>query len=182
MNKHIEPIGLMYYTKKAILLYERVFGYKPIVDPCDIATLESIETQERFETVCARIQETLKEQVFNANLSNEDKEFLEELQFSNFLELADEGDFALVTEKYYHRKFFNEIPNDAIITSLITAFERLWGLPSEGPYFIEIYDLGDEAIFFESYDAMKQFVDDYDATPYTAFEIKEHCSIELYSE
>lgn len=182
MTKHIEPIGLMYYTKKAILLYERVFGYKPIVDPCDITTLESIESQKRFETVCARIQETLKEQVFNANLSNEDKELLEELQFSNFLELADEGDFALVTEKYYRRKFFNEIPNDAIITSLITAFERLWELPSEGPYFIEIYDLGDEAIFFDSYDAMKQFVDDYDATPYTAFEVKEHCSVELYSE
>lgn len=182
MNKHVEPIGLMYYTKKAVLLYERVFGHKPIVDPCDVATLEAIESKERFETVCARIQEVLKEQVFNATLSNEDKEFLEELQFSSFLELADEGDFALVTEKYYHRKFFNEIPNDAIISSLITAFERLWELPSKGPYFIEIYDLGDEAIFFESYDAMKQFVGDYDVTPYTAFEVKEHHAAELYSE
>lgn len=182
MNKHVEPIGLMYYTKKAVLLYERVFGHKPIVDPCDVATLESIESKEQFETVCAQIQEVLKEQVFNATLSNEDKEFLEELQFSNFLELADEGDFALVTEKYYHRKFFNEIPNDAIIASLITAFERLWELPSEGPYFIEIYDLGDEAIFFESETHMKEFLDAYDTTPYTAFEVQEHCSVELYSE
>ena len=182
MNKHIEPIGLMYYTKKAILLHERVFGYKPIVDPCDIATLESIDSKERFETVCAKIQEVLKEQVFNATLSDEDKEFLEEQQYQNFLDFAEEGDFSLITEKYYRRKFFNEIPNDVIVTSLITAFERLWQLPSEGPYFIEVYDLGNEAIFFNSETHMKEFVEEYDVIPYTAFEVQEHCSVELYSE
>ena len=181
-NNKIEPINRMYYTRRAILLYERVFGHTPTLTLDQLEELRNINTQERFEEVCYMIQDALRAKVENATVSDEDKEFLEELNYDSFLELADKGDFELITEKYHRRKFFNEIANDSIIDALITSFESLWNLPIEGPYFVEVYDLGDEAIFFHSYKKMKEFVDEYDVTPFTAFEVKDNCAIELYSE
>ena len=181
-NNKIEPINRMYYTRRAILLYERVFGNTPKLTLEQMEELRNIKTQERFEEVCYMIQDELRAKVENATLSDEDKEFLEELNYASFLELADNGDFELITEKYHRRKFFNEIANDSIIDALITSFESLWSLPVEGPYFVEVYDLGDEAIFFNSYKKMKEFLAEYEVTPYTAFEVKGNCAVELYSE
>ena len=181
-NTTIEPIQCLYYTRKAILLYERVFGSTPQLNADEFLQLQNILSRDVFAEMCEKIQSALREKVAAATLSDEDKNFLEELNYDSFITLADEVDFSLITEKHHRRKFFNEIPNDRIIDALINSFEQLWNLPTEGPYFVEVYDLGDEPVFFHSYEDMTRFLDEYDVTPYTAFEVKENCSVELYSE
>lgn len=179
--KQAEPITLMYYVKRAILLYERVFGHYPAADPVDLMSLYGVETQPEFEAICKRIESELKAKVQSATISDEDKEFLADINYESFIELAENGDFELITDKYHRRKFFNEIPNEAIVDALITAFERIWEIPQEGPYFVSVYDLADEALFFDNYDDLCSFIHNYEVTPYTVFEVKEHVSVELYS-
>ena len=140
-----------------------------------------VETQPEFEEICKRIERELTDKVKAAAISDEDKEFLDELNYASFFELATEGDFERITEKYHRRKFFNEIPNDIIVDSLIMAFERIWEIPQEGKYFVEVYDLGDEPLFFDDYDDLCSFIHNYDVAPYTVFEVKENASVELYS-
>ena len=177
--KQAEPIALICDVKKAILLYERVFGSYPAADIGDLMYLYDIETQVEFEEVCNRIVEELYEKVQTATLSQENKDFLEELNYTSFIELACEGDFDLITSKYHCRKYFNEIPNELIVDTLITAFERIWEIDTEGPFYITVYDLADEPVFFSNYDDLCSFVHNYAVEPYVAFEIKNNKPEEL---
>ena len=127
--KQAEPITLMYYVKRAVLLYERVFGKYPTINPEDIAFFTTIETQPEYEAICKRIERELIAKVRTATISPEDQEFLDELNYKSFIDLERNGDFELITEKYHRRKFFNEIPNEVIVSSLIDAFERIWEIP-----------------------------------------------------
>lgn len=182
MKNTIEPVYLLCDTKKAILLYERVFGRTP--DASDMANelIQNIQTKDMFANVCNMLQTSLLQMVEAKPLSEEDKNFLDELNYASWKDLYENGDFSLITEEYHHRKFFNEIANDKIIQSLIESFIKLWGLSDNGPYFVEVYDIGDEAIFFNSREEMEKKLNECDYTPYTAFEVKDHCSVELYSE
>lgn len=179
--KQAEPIALMVEVKKAILLYERVFGRYPEADLADLMSLYGVETQKEFETICKRAVQELHEKVQAATLSAQDKEFLEDLGYGSFIELAYEGDFNLITEKYHNRKYFNEIPNEVIVDSLITAFERIWEIDQDGSFYISVYDLANELLFFENYDDLCSFVHNYAVAPYTVFELKNNKSIEITS-
>ena len=180
--KNIEPVHLLYYTKRTILLYERVFGRLPVLTDEAKTYLTTIQSQEKFAEVCTATQKALLTAVQSAAISEEDKAFLEELNYKSFMELYEEGDFELITEKHYRRKFFNEIPNDAMMQALIAAFKTIWNRPEEGPYFVEVYDICDEAVFFRSRKEMDDFLNSFDMTPYTAFEVRKGHSVEMYSE
>lgn len=179
--KQAEPITLMVEVKKAILLYERVFGRYPEADIGDLMSLYDVETQKEFEAICKRAVQKLREKVQAATLSAQDKQFLEDLEYGSFLELACEGDFNLITEKYHTRKYFNEIPNEIIVDALITTFERIWEIDEDGSFYISVYDLANELLFFENYDDLCSFVHNYAVAPYTVFELKNNKSVEITS-
>ncbi len=165
MNR--EPLTQMYYLKRTILIYERVFGKLPEYPK---EKLTAAHDEDSFIAVVDAVREYLEKKIRQATLSDEDMNLLLEFDVVDFLELAEVCDFDVITEKHHHRKFFNEIENDIIIETLLAEFEKLWDFEDDGPFFIEVYDFNDYCLFFASMSELESFVNSYDVAPYTAFE------------
>ena len=179
MVKTYEPLTQMYYLKRAILIYERVFGKLPEYPEAQLTTFDDVAG---FAQAVEDVRRYVEKQIRQAVLSDDDANILQEFDVADFMELAEVCDFDLITDKHHHRKFFNEIENDFIIETLLAEFERLWQFDMDGPFFIDVYDFNDYRLFFASYDDLASFVRNYDVAPYTAFEMIDNVAVELYSE
>lgn len=172
------PFVSLYYLKKTILIYERVFGYYPNREEQDFHSNSEAEFAELVE----KIQSELETEIRSAELSAEDVAFLYEQSATDFIDLAEHCDFELITEKHHHRKFFNEIENEAIVETLLSEVCRLWNIDAEGEFFVELYDFNDRPIFFATREDLENFVKNFDVAPYVAFQTINGKCEELWSE
>lgn len=92
------------------------------------------------------------------------------------------SDHSVYTDKFHHRKFWNEIENDNSVNYFLSAFIQIKKLGNSNfPYMLLLYDLNNEALYFKSEEKAKQFIDKYDCAPCTLFkQYSNHCE-EIWS-
>lgn len=93
------------------------------------------------------------------------------------------GDYEMYTDKFHHRSYWNEIPNDVVTDYLFEQFVNLLEITESdaSQYSVSLYDFNDEYIYFENEDDMNSFIYNYDCAPYTVFEKDGDEYIESYS-
>lgn len=174
----MDPFVSTYYLKKAILVYQFVFGVYPNLRDLPIG---AIEDYEGFCNEAASATDYLNAKILAATYSPELTEMLTAYNCSNILEVVECCDFDVITSKHHGNKFFNEIENEEIISFFIDKFEEIWDVDDNGDFFIEIYDWNDYPIYFKTFDDMMSLFHNYDCTPCTAFEVVNGHSQELWS-
>ena len=96
-----------------------------------------------------------------------------------------DADYEMYTDRFYHRKFWNEIPNDRATEIAFNAFrdyiEDAYKTGDSTEFELSLYDYNDEAIFFSSLKAASDFIQHYDCCPYTLFQNSNGVSTELFS-
>lgn len=172
------PFVSLYYLKKTILIYERIFGHYPN----RVEQVLHSNSEAEFAELVEKIQRELDAEIRSAELSAEDVAFLNEHSATDFIELAEYCDFELITDKHHHRKFFNEIENEAIVETLLSEIQRLWNIDVAGDFFVELYDFNDRPIFFATLEDLENFVKNFDVAPYVAFQTINGDVEELWSE
>ena len=94
-------------------------------------------------------------------------------------------DMEVYTDKFHHRKFFNEIENDkATEYFLKLIFEKLAVVTSDSDemkFSLRLYDFNDCDIYFKSEDAADVFIEQYSIETCTGFEKENNEWIECWS-
>ena len=175
----MDPFVSMYYLKRAILVYQFMFGSYPNLS--DIPMV-SIDDKESFCYAVSDAIDAINYKIITAAYTPELQAFCNEHSCPDVLTVVESCDFEVITDKHHHRKFFNEIENDSIISYFIDEFERVWEIDEDGQYFVSVYDWNDHDIFFSDMDDLNSFVNNYDIAPYTVFEMVNGAAVEMYSE
>ena len=94
-----------------------------------------------------------------------------------------EEDFETYTDKYHHRKFFNEIEPTEALCELFKQFRKVTDTqPSKDrPYEISSYDLYPLGFWFDSIEEAESFLEENDVCPYTLFKYEDGQCEEIYS-
>lgn len=92
-------------------------------------------------------------------------------------------DYEKYTDKYYHRKFWNEIELPEEVELYFRQFKRLTNTEydSTKKYALCLYDMSDEDLFFETEEKVEAFIEEEDVAPATLYLIKEKYYEEIYS-
>lgn len=97
------------------------------------------------------------------------------------------ADYTAYTDVYYHRRFWNEIPNDEITKKALDQFLKI-SKPvgyiekqSEHSYLIYVYDFNDKELMFDNEEHLTQFITQYGIAPATIFACHNGMWIEQYS-
>lgn len=175
----MDPFVSMYYLKRAILVYQFMFGNYPTLS--DIPQV-CIEDEESFCDAVSDAIDAINYKIITAQYTPELQAFCNEHNCPDVLTVVESHDFELITSEHHPGKFFNEIENDSIISYFIDEFERVWDIDEDGPYFISVYDWNDYDLYFADMDDLNSFVNNYDIAPYTVFEIVDGIAKDLYSE
>ena len=175
----MDPFVSMYYLKRAILIYQFVYGTYPTIR--DIPSC-GIDDKESFCFAVSDAIDAINYKIITAPHTPELQAFVNEHGCPDVLTVVECCDFDVITSKHHGRKFFNEIENESIISFFIDEFERIWEIDENGPYFISVYDWNDYDIYFATLEDLHSFVNNYDIAPYTAFETDGTVSKELFSE
>ena len=117
-------------------------------------------------------------------------EFVSELALlvdSEIRRELEQGDYEVYTDDRHHRKYWNEIELPSIASEILETYKDLVGLNyGEGKsYCVDIYDLSDDSLYFNTESEMEEFLEVEDVAPFTAFQLVRtetgiHCE-EIYS-
>ena len=169
----------MYYLRRAMLVYQFVFGTYPKLT--DILSGDATD-QDEFAYVVENATNIINAKIIAAPQTPELKALCDEYNCSDVLQVVECCDFDVITDKHHHRKFFNEIENDEVFMYFIEMFKRIWNVDEVGEFFIEVYDWGDHRIYFADRDDLCSMVNNYDVAPYTAYQVVDNADVELWSE
>lgn len=164
----MEFLKELYYLKKSVLMLENIGN--------GISKINSLFSDFRTDNPNSLTEEQLVYQV-NAFRNILDRHIpimiKEEWYFA---------DYNVYTDKFHHRKFWNEIENDSSVDYFLNAFVQIKKIgDSELPYMLLLYDFNDEALYFESEKKAKEFTLKYDCAPCTLFkQYSNHCE-EIWS-
>lgn len=102
-----------------------------------------------------------------------------------FIEDCFDADYEVYTDTFYHRKFWNEIPNDNATQIAFDAFsefiEKAYRTNGSRLFELSLYDFNDECISFDTQKSAMDFIKKFDCCPYTLFKRENGVSIELFS-
>ena len=159
----------LYYAKKAILMLENLDNNFERVSKIYKKFANSIHHAEDMREL--------------TNLAENYEKELRELIPEDIYEEWDYGDYEVYTDKFHHRKFWNEIENHKSINAFLDRFlEVYYERPKKENFAVSIYDFNNYDITFEKLEDMEEFIEKYDIIPYTAFGIIDGEWYELYSE
>ena len=175
----MDPFVAMYYLRRAILVYQFVFGVYPTLKDIPIGC---IEDEDSFCDAVSQAIDDINYKIITATYTPELQAFCNEHNCPDILTVVEACDFSVITQKHHGRKFFNEIYLEEIISFFIDEFERIWEMDENGPYFISVYDWNDYDLYFANLDDLNSFVHNFDIAPYTAFETVNGAAHELWSE
>ena len=148
----------LYYCKKAMLMVECIdSNYKRVDEVFETVknNLASAETlgditevaEQYFEGIKALIPAETYEEWFDA-------------------------DYEVYTDKYHHRKFWNEIENHESIEVFLEKFLDIFDATDEPENFaVSLYDFNNYDIIFANEEDMNSFICNFDVAPYTSFRI-----------
>ena len=97
-----------------------------------------------------------------------------------------DADYEVYTDRFYHRKFWNEIPNDRATTLAFDAFrttimDKYQTKKSDDYYTVSFYDFNDADIQFDSKKLAESFIETHDCAPFTLFKVSGTRIEEIYS-
>lgn len=101
------------------------------------------------------------------------KDLLEEWEFS---------DYEIYTDKYYHRKFWNEILNPDAVQEIFNKISEVLNADNtEFKYMLCSYDFNDKEMYFKTEKDINDLINKYNVAPCTAFSTENNQYIELWS-
>lgn len=155
----------LYYLKKDILIAENIVGYHNVSKVIKYKPITGYTAEQTTAHIIAT------------------KEKVKALIPADMYEQYQYVDYEVYTDKYYHRKFFNEIENDDIIKNILENLINALKLEDteDKKFCLSLYDLNDETIYFTTEKEMEDFVNHYGIAPCTAFAVKENSYVELWS-
>lgn len=156
----------LYFTKRAILMLENVHGEFEILN----VTKQQLDTiQEILKNITTMYEFSTFVRMYKRSI---EKEVPEDL----FNEWSDD-DSETFTDKYHHKKLWNEIENHPIIDALIEKFCSLYPdckIRTDNNYDSEVctwllilYDFNNFNLFFESKEDLENFAMHFELEPYT---------------
>ena len=169
----------MYYLKRAMLVHQYVFGTYP--NPPEILSGDATD-QNEFAQVVDNAIDIINAKIIAAPKTPEVKALCDEYDCSDVLQLVERHGFHPITYKHHPHKFFHEIENVEAFMYFVEMFERIWNLDKDGEFFIEVYILADHRLYFADRENLYSMVENYDVSPYTAFQTKDGVTVELWSE
>lgn len=155
----------LYYLKRDILIAETIVGY------------HNVSKVIQYKPIAGYIEEQIVAHIITTR--NKVKALIPADMYEN----CQYACYEVYTDKYYHRKFFNEIENDDIIENILDNLINALRLDSteDKKLCLSLYDLNDEMIYFFTEKEMEDFINCYGIAPYTAFAIKDNSYVELWS-
>ena len=123
------------------------------------------------------------EELYN-NIIKTKEEIIQKLEKENIpIKKLMKGDYEKYTDKYYHRKFWNEIELPEEVELYFRQLKRLTNTEydSAKKYALCLYDMSDEDLFFETEEKAEAFIEEEDVAPATLYLIKEKYYEEIYS-
>lgn len=155
----------LYYLKRDILIAENIVGY------------HNVSKAIQYKTIDGYIEEQIVAHIITT------RNKVKALFPADMYENCQYACYEVYTDKYYHRKFFNEIENDDIIENILDNLINALRLDSteDKKLCLSLYDLNDEMIYFFTEKEMEDFINCYGIAPYTAFAIKDNSYVELWS-
>lgn len=157
----------LYYIKRYMLMIENIHGEESIS--------MTIDQQKSIQDKINEIQ-TLQELNFLAKFY----EFaLKDIIPVDRLDAWMVSDYEDFTDKYHHRKFWNEIENNPIIDTFIEQFCKIYGkckIYTDSNYDdnicmwnLKLYDFNDYDLYFISQESLESFAEDFELEPYTVY-------------
>lgn len=155
----------LYYLKRDILIAENIVGYHNVSKAIQYKTIAGYTAEQTTTHIIAT------------------REKVKALIPSDMYEKCQYVDSEVYTDKYYHRKFFNEIENDIIIENILNNIIYVLKLDKteDKKLCLSLYDLNNEMIFFCTEKDMEQFTNNYSISLYTAYSVNNNSFVELYS-
>ena len=159
----------LYYCKKYMLMIEQLHG-EYLTDCTEYSAvsfiyenLEHIRTIPELKLLVKRFNCHLKEHI--------PKHILVDWEVS---------DYEVYTDKYHHRKYWNEIDNgvllDIIIERFIALYSNIGTIHTYDTYStdktiwnLRLYDFNDYNVYFESLEALEQFTNCFNPDTYTVY-------------
>lgn len=156
----------LYYVKKAMLMSENIFdGYSKTDEVFAVIKPELAKVKNLTELTA------LAGKYFN--LLKADIPQFDDWNYS---------DYEVYTDKFHHRKFWNEIENHESIEVFLEKFLEIFDAQDEPQNFsISLYDFNDYNIIFANENDLNSFICNFDVAPYTVFEHKDGVWVEMYS-
>lgn len=172
-EKHVTNIfSNLYYLKQHILM------------------LQNIKEDEFLSYIDDELWKDFKSKVDIADLTLWQLNMMI-LDFDNIVkkeipeDLLDEwtySDYEVYTDKYYHRKYWNEISNPDAIEDVFNAITEIFdGFNEDYEFLLDFYDFNNQGIQFPSEEKIEEFIDVFDVAPCTAFKTKDNALVELWS-
>lgn len=172
-EKHVTNIfSNLYYLKQHILM------------------LQNIKEDEFLNYIDDKLWKDFKSKVDIADLTLWQLNMMI-LDFDNIIkkeiseDLLDEwtySDYEVYTDKYYHRKYWNEISNPDAIEDIFNAITEIFdGFNEDYEFLLDFYDFNNQGINFLSEEKIEEFIKVFDVAPCTAFETKDNALVELWS-
>lgn len=161
----------IYYLKKNMLMFENIHGESFMVAHKDTMNnirqkLDNIKTISELHLLTQNLVYMLRCHCIDA------------IGIAKFDEWQ-YGDYEQFTDKYHHRKFWNDIENHEIIDALIQTFCRLWNNENHKIYTdsnydkslctwnVRLYDFNDFDLYFESQEETDTFINSFELEPIT---------------
>ena len=118
----------------------------------------------------------------NTMIQDFDNRFIKRKIREELLEEWEYSDYDVYTDKYYHRKFWNEIPNPDVIQEIfIKICEVLNVNNAEFKYMLCLYDFNEKEMYFKTEKDMIDFIIKYYLAPCVAYVLKNGHYTEMWS-
>lgn len=176
----------LYECKKLMLMLENLYGK---FTTNKMTQEDFTKIKEKLTKITTLNQLSLVVKTFNTRLHENIP--------SDMYEYWSTGDYEDYTDKYYHKKYWNEINNHPIIDTLIEQAIKIFNVTSEYNVYsdmhynkakclwnLRLYDFNSYDLYFETEDYLLQFLNTFEnLTPCTVShrDATETCWYEAYS-
>lgn len=162
MVNDLQVFSLLCSAKKLYLIYEAEFGTLEANEFFDKRCNAALSEISSVEHMCYFIRQ-LEKDYYKNYYSRKPEGDLYDLII---------GDYSVYTHDKYGRKFWNEIENPPFLEMLLKKLIYIlpnvkWSMPYD--YCLVLYDFNDLDIYFETEEAVDNFIDKFDVAPATLF-------------
>lgn len=165
----------LYYSKQYGLMNECYYGNDFVINTAKELEiikdkLSNYDSIEKLTLVICRLSEELRKNIP-----------------CDILDDYENSDYEKYTDRYYHRQYWNQIPNFDFIEIFLSKFEQLYKacnkdtIDTKGEYCIRLYGFNDYEIYFKSLESLEKFASLYDLIPYSVYKVNKSYYEELYT-
>lgn len=151
----------IHYLKQACLMYENLYNTHELTLFCKKYIIAAFNSKYKNLSELGTFTRVLKNLLF--------LEVLKVLPVDTFEEWEMDGE--LYTDKYYHRKFPNEIPNPMAVKHVLYHAANIMKLDANSNFELRLYDFADYSLYFQTKEDADEFAKKYDVAPASLYQI-----------